>query len=143
MPLPVLRAWADDLATRTSSRRAARRLRMSVEGLRQFIRADTRPQERTRRKVGEAYLAERVPGADGGRPRRVAETRASYGPGCLEDDLRAALPVEREAALRRVAEIFAPARAVLDARALEAALLRWIRERFPPPGDGKPAGGQK
>ena len=142
--MDVLRKWADDVATRTSSRRAARRFRMSVEGLRQFIRADTRPQERTLRKVGEAYLAElRERQARAGprkRGRRVAEPRAPFGPDRLEDDLRAALPDDRDRAMERVSALFAAARGKPGARALEAALLRWIAERYPPPDDAKPDG---
>ncbi|MET0395582.1 MAG: hypothetical protein ABW277_02025 [Longimicrobiaceae bacterium] len=137
----VLRAWADDVATRTSSRKAARRFRMSVEGLRQFIRGDTRPQDRTLRKLGEAYLAElretRARAEPRKRARRVAESRARFGPVRLEDDLRAMLPADAEQAMEKVAGIFAPARGQPGARALEAALLRWIAERYPPP-DGKP-----
>jgi len=137
----VLRAWADDIATRTSSRKAARRFRMSVEGLRQFIRADTRPQDRTLRKLGEAYLAElreaRARAEPRKRARRVAEPRARFGPVRLEDDLRAILPADPEQAMEKVAAIFAPARGQPGARALEAALLRWIAERYPPP-DAKP-----
>lgn len=142
MPLDVLRAWADDVATRTSSRRAALRFRMSVEGLRQFIRGDTRPQERTVRKLGEAYLVElreeRARAEPRKRPRRVAETRARFGPDRLEDDLRAVLTGDRERAMERVTAIFAPARGRPGARKLEAALLRWIAERYPP-ADGEPA----
>jgi hypothetical protein len=141
VPLAVLRAWADDVATRTSSRRAARRFRMSVEGLRQFVRGDTRPQERTLRKLGEAYLAElreqQVRTEPRKRGRRVAESRAPFGPGRLEDDLRAALPEDREKAMERVSAIFAAARGKPGARALEAVLLRWIAERYPPPPDPK------
>lgn len=144
MPLAVLRAWADNVATGTSSRRAARRFRMSVEGLRQFIRGDTRPQERTLRKLGEAYLAELLEQQERAEPRkrgrRVAEPRARFGPDRLEDDLRAALPDDREKAMERVSAIFAAARGKPGARALEAALLRWIAERYPPPADRKPDG---
>ncbi|MEW5929908.1 MAG: hypothetical protein AB1941_20840 [Gemmatimonadota bacterium] len=144
MPLAVLRAWADNVATGTSSRRAAKRFRMSVEGLRQFIRGDTRPQERTLRKLGEAYLAELREQQAGAEPRkrgrRVAEPRARFGPDRLEDDLRAALPRDREQAMERVSAIFAAARGKRGARALEAALLRWIAERYPPPADKKPDG---
>ncbi len=144
MPLDVLRKWADDVATRTSSRRAALRFRMSVEGLRQFVRADTTPQERTLRKVGEAYLAElreeRARAEPRKRSRRVAETRAPFGPGRLEDDLRALLPGDREQAMERVTKIFAPARGQPGARALEATLLRWIAERYPPADGAKQAG---
>lgn len=138
--MAVLRAWADDVATRTSSRKVARRFGMSVEGLRQFIRADTRPQDRTLRKVGEAYLAqmreERAAAEPRKRSRRVAEPRAPFGPARLEDDLRALLPGGAEQAMEKVARIFAPARGQPGARALEAALLRWIAERFPP-AEGK------
>ncbi|HEU0079316.1 MAG TPA: hypothetical protein VFQ76_16800 [Longimicrobiaceae bacterium] len=137
MPVALLRAWADDVATRTSRRRAARRFRMSVEGLRQVIRADPKPQDRTLRKVGEAYLAEmreeRARTEPRKRARRVAEPRARFGPARLEDDLRAILPDDAEQAMEKVAGIFAPARGQPGARALEAALLRWIAERFPPP----------
>lgn len=144
MPLAVLRAWADDVATRTSSRRAARRFRMSVEGLRQFIRGDTRPQERTLRKLGEAYLAEQREEQARAEPRkrgrRVAESRARFGPDRLEDDLRAALPEDRDRAMERVSAVFAAARGRPGARALEAALLRWIAERYPPPPAAKPDG---
>lgn len=144
MPLAVLRAWADNVATGTSSRRAAKRFRMSVEGLRQFIRGDTRPQERTLRKLGEAYLDElreqQARAEPRKRGRRVAEPRARFGPDRLEDDLRAALPDDREKATERVSAIFAAARGKPGARALEAALLRWIAERYPPPDDAKPDG---
>lgn len=147
MPLDVLRRWADNVATGTSSRRAARRFRMSVEGLRQFVRGDTTPQERTLRKVGEAYLAElreeRARAEPRKRSRKVAEARAAYGPARLEDDLRAVLPRDREKAMEKVAAIFAPARGKPGARALEAALLRWIAERYPPPDGGQPAEGRK
>jgi hypothetical protein len=67
----------------------------------------------------------------------VAEPRARFGPVRLEDDLRAILPADPEQAMEKVAAIFAPARGQPGARALEAALLRWIAERYPPP-DGKP-----
>ncbi|HEV2735878.1 MAG TPA: hypothetical protein VGV85_13615 [Longimicrobiaceae bacterium] len=147
MPLDVLRRWADNVATATSSRRAAKRFRMSVEGLRQFVRADTTPQERTLRKVGEAYLAElreeRARAEPRKRSRKVAETRAAFGPARLEDDLRALLPRDREKAMEKVAAIFAPARRKAGARALEAALLRWIAERYPPSDGEKPAEGRK
>lgn len=147
MPLEVLRKWADDVATGTSSRRAAKRFRMSVEGLRQFVRGDTTPQERTLRKVGEAYLAElreeRARAEPRKRSRKVAETRAPYGPGRLEDELRALLPRDREKAMEKVAAIFAPARGKAGARALEAALLRWIAERYPPPDGGKPSADER
>ena len=144
MPLAVLRAWADNVATGTSSRRAAKRFRMSVEGLRQFIRGDTRPQERTLRKLGEAYLAElheqQARAGPRKRGRRVAEPRARFGADRLEDHLRAALPEDREKAMERVSAIFAAARGKPGARALEAALLRWIAERYPPPPDTRADG---
>jgi hypothetical protein len=144
VPLDVLRAWADNVATGTSSRQAAKRFRMSVEGLRQFIRGDTRPQERTLRKLGEAYLAElreeQARAEPRKRGRRVAEPRARFGPDRLEADLRAALPDDREKAMERVSAIFAAARGKPGARALEAALLRWIAERYPPPPDTKADG---
>lgn len=145
--MDVLRKWADDVATRTSSRKAAVRFRMSVEGLRQFIRADTRPQERTLRKLGEAYLAdqrgERAPTGPRKRARRVAEARAPFGAARLEDDLRALLPADRDQAMERVTRIFAPARGQPGARALEAALLRWIAERYPPRDDPEPSDGRE
>lgn len=147
MPLDVLRKWADNVASGTSSRKAALRFRMSVEGLRQFVRADTTPQERTLRKIGEAYLAElreeRARAEPRKRSRKVAETRATFGPARLEDDLRAVLPRDREKAMEKVAAIFAPARGRPGARALEAALLRWIAERYPPSDGGKPSAGER
>jgi hypothetical protein len=147
VPLDVLRKWADNVATGTSSRKAALRFRMSVEGLRQFVRGDTAPQERTLRKVGEAYLAElreeRARAEPRKRSRKVADTRARYGPDRLEDDLRAVLPRDRAKAMEKVAAIFAPARGKPGARALEAALLRWIAERYPPSDGGKPSAGER
>lgn len=140
-----LRAWAADVASRTSNRKFAKRVGMSVEGVRQFIRGDTAPQERTRRKLGEAYLGdleERSPERELRRPdpevRRVAEPAAGY-PGGLEAGVRRLFAGGRERALRRVEAIFAGRQDHRDAAALRELLLRWIDERWPPGTGTAPA----
>jgi len=141
----VLRKWVDDAATRTSSRKTAKRLGLSVEGLRQFVRGDTKPQERTLRKVGEAYLAElremwsrEVPEKPA---LRVAERPAPFPEEELEDELRRVLPEGREQAVRWVRKLFGAIRRRPDdfppgAERLEAPLLRFAEGL--PPGDPPP-----
>lgn len=108
---------------------------MSPTGLQEFVDAETDPQERTLRKVAEAYReehGEEPPAARETRTRRVAERPAPY-PGSLEEELRSALPVGREEAVRWVEEVLGRP----DAAKLKAIMLRVVEERPPRGGSGK------
>ena len=109
---------------------------MSPTGLQEFVDAETDPQERTIRKVAEAYREEQegvgpAPARET-RARRVAERPAPYA-GSLEEGLRRALPADPEAARLQVEKMLGGP----DAAQVKAAILRWIESWPPQGGPGK------
>lgn len=120
---------------------------MSPTGLQQFVAGEKRPQERTRRKVGEALIAEqeaRRAAAGGGGTRRVAETRRGGYAAAVEQKLEAIFRDDPEQGVSELKRLFKRARSAPGeppefTRRLERALVDFVKQ-LPPPGSSEPPG---